>query len=130
MPRDAVLSETPLCDLISIVPVTSLRYRMVQRLNAFTARFLFGDPRRGISNYRLSLYRSVRLKAPPSHSSHLRQCGNHLRKKMRSMRMPMMVGSGNPSQSRRRATPSASSLSRCFSTFHAAAMRSFQLSDG
>jgi len=30
VPRDAVLSETPLCDLIFIVPVTSLRYLMVQ----------------------------------------------------------------------------------------------------
>jgi hypothetical protein len=45
VPRDAVLSETPLCDLISIVPVTSLRYRVWSKRGVSTARFLFGDRR-------------------------------------------------------------------------------------
>ena len=53
MPRDAVLSETPLCDLIFIVPVTSLRYRMVQTaLGVYRAEFRFGaaTPTRDITD--------------------------------------------------------------------------------
>ena len=68
MPRDAVLSETPLCDLISIVPVTSLRYRMVQ--TRLPRRFLFGDPGAELSVIALPFgtlkSASISLKPPPS----------------------------------------------------------------
>jgi len=71
VPRDAVLSETPLCDLISIVPVTSLRYRV------WSKRVYRAVPvrRPAARNFELSVIAlpfgtlksaSISLKPPPS----------------------------------------------------------------